>query len=160
MKTVIRKYSYLFGIIALISLAIPSVKLKNVSSYAAIGAEDGQIISYTYHSFYEILVKATLDFFKNNLSLPEVIMVLLFYLFLGVVLFQFIASLRKKYTTMFRTAIVLFASALLLLLCIVLNSDTVVFIGYYIFLIVEILLVLFSAELKTSTKDTTYEGNI
>jgi len=155
MRTVIQKFSYFAGILVLISLAIPFVKLQNISSYAAIGAEDGQIISYTYHSFYEILFKATSGFFKSSLSLPEIITVMLFYVFIVIALFQFVASIRKRYRAMFRTAIVLFTLALLLLLYIVLYSDTVVFIGYYLFLVLQLLLILFSNKPKIHAENTT-----
>lgn len=155
MRTFLQKHSYLAGILVLISLAIPFVKLQNVSSYAAIGAEDGQIISYAYYSFYEILVNATSGLFKSNLSLPEVIMVLLCYVFIVIVLFQFVASIRKRYKATLNTAIVLIALAVLLLLYIILYSNTVIYIGYYLFLILQILLIVFSYKTLTHATNTT-----
>ena len=154
MRTFFEKYSYLGGILSAVSLAIPFVRLQNVTMTEAVGREDTVNISYSYPSFFDILIKATSGFLKGGLQSAEVIMVLLFYVFIAIVIIQSIALLRKKYKATLVTSVVLFSFATVLLLYLVTKTDAVIIIGYYLFLILQISLILFSYKPQIYAKDT------
>ena len=154
MRTFFEKYTYLAAILPIVSLAIPFVRLQDVTMTEAVGTEDTVSISYSYPSFFDILIKATSGFLKGGLQSAEVVMVLLFYVFIAIVFIQCIAILRKKYKATLVTSVALFTFATVLLLYLVTKTDAVIIIGYYLFLILQILLILFSYKHQIYAKDT------
>ena len=125
--------------------------------------ENVTVTSYSYPSFFEILFVATADFFKRSLPFVDSVVLVVLLVFTVVVLIQFVASLQKRYKIIRFTAFVLLAFSFLFLILmwyLVLVAGISIYFGYYLFLILQILLVLFSDMPNTQAEATTPIGNI
>jgi len=154
LKNILEKYFHFTAIIVPVSLVLPWLKVEHIVMTEAIGTENSVSVSYKYPSFFNILFEAAADVFKGRLSVIEAVMAALFCIFLSLLVLQVIAVVQKRYNIIYSSALALFTFALLLLLFIVFNSNTVIYIGYYIFLMLQILLIYISYKSKTHAENT------
>ena len=155
LRNILEKYYHFAAIVISVSLVFPWLKVENIVMNDAIGTENSVNISYTYPSFFNIMFEAAADVLKGRLSVIEAIMAALFCIFFSLLVLQVIAVVQKRYNIIYSSALALFTLSLLLLLFIVFNSNTVIYIGYYLFLMIQTALILFSYTHQIHAADTT-----
>jgi len=155
MKAFLEKHCYIAGILATLSLASPFIKIVNTVYEEGMGG-DNYTESYGRLSVADIIIEGTQALYKGVFDRLEVVILASLYIFAAVSLVQFFASVSKWHKTMFYTAIALFAAAFIMYLFIAIkvNYITIMY-GYYVFLILQMLLILFSYKPKTYAKNTT-----
>ena len=157
MKALLQRYIYIAGLLAVTALTMPfiSIQIKTAvettgdnGSYSSI---DGRL------SVASMLWEGTGMFFRSGIGRGNLMALTLLWFFCIVAIIQLIASLLKRYKSMLYTAIMLFIPALLLLLFIYKYGGSIkVLYGYYLFLLLQVLLILYSGKPKNHAKNTTY----
>lgn len=155
MKMFIQKYGYLLGIIAFVSLRLPLSSVDEKTFRALFGDNGGYPeIPHTLN-ILQIVTHYLLFTKWMDMTPTQILILISFCTFCVMALTQIIVSILKNYTGMLYTAITLFITALSLYPFLLLRSNVIILYGYYIFLILQILLVLISYKSKTHAKNTT-----
>jgi len=155
MKAFIKNNFYLLGIVAFTSLKLPLVSVDAKTFMAFFGDNGGYPQIPDTLNIPQVVTHCMLFTKWENIALPQALILISLSTFCVMALTQLIVSILKNYKGMLYTAIVLFITALSLYFLLVLKSNTVVLYGYYIFLMLQILLIAFNYKTLAHTEITT-----
>jgi len=156
MKAFIKNNFYLLGIVAFTSLELPLLSVDAMTFRALFGDNGGYPPIPDTLNIPQVLTHYILFTKWEDTALLQALILMFFSAFCIVALTQLIVSILKNYKGTLYSAIALFIIGLLLYFLLILRSNTIVLYGYYIFWILQILLIVFSYKTLTHAKNTTH----
>jgi len=156
MKTFIKNNFYLLGIVAFTSVELPFISVDAKTFMALFGDNGGYPQIPDTLNIPQILTHSFLFTKWENTAFPQALILISFWTFCIMALAQLIVCILKNYKGMLYAAITLFVIVSSLYLFLILRSNVAVLYGYYIFWILQILLIVFSYKTLTHAKNTTH----